>query len=89
MLLEEDQADARLEQQYEDIDPRTRSCDTTTQTCHPHAFRYVEKNVRHERFGQEVWSNIWMSRMCHDWQSSLSQLLGHMQGQDARRTGEE
>ena len=28
-------------------------------------------------------------RMCHDWQSSPSQSLGHMQGQDAPRTGEE
>ena len=33
--------------------------------------------------------NTWLSRMCHDWQSSPSQSLGHMQGQDARRTGEQ
>ena len=49
----------------------------------------AEENVRHERFGNEVRSNTWLSRMCHDWQSSPSQSLGHMQGQDARRTGEE
>ena len=53
------------------------------------SFRYVEENVRHKRFGKEVRSNTWLSRMCHDWQSSPSQSLGHMQGQDARRTGEE
>ena len=46
-----------------------------------------DQAVRHERFGQEIWSNTWMSRMCHDWQSSPSQSLGHMQEQDARRTG--
>ena len=49
----------------------------------------IHENVRHERFGKEVRSNTWLSRMCHDWQSSPSQSLGHMQGQDARRTGEE
>ena len=49
-------------------------------------FRYVEENVRHDRLGQEARANAWMSRMCHDWQSSPSQSLGHMQEQDARRT---
>ena len=52
-------------------------------------FSYVEENVRHERFGKEVRSNTWLSRMCHSWQSSPSQSLGHVQGQDACRTGEE
>ena len=84
--LEEDQADARLGQQDEGV---TRSFDATRQTCYPSTFRYVEENVRHERFGKDVRSNTWFSRMCHDWQSSPSQSLGHMQGQDARRTGEE
>ena len=42
------------------------------QTCYPGSFRYVEENVRHERFGKEVRSNTWMSRMCHDWQSPPS-----------------
>ena len=89
--LEEDQADARLKQQDEGIDPpeAPRSFDTTRQTCYPSTFRYVEENVRHERFGKEVRSNTWLSRMCHGWQSSPSQSLGHMQGQDACRTGEE
>ena len=31
-------------------------------TCYPSSFTFVEKNVRHERFGQEVWSNTRMSR---------------------------
>ena len=80
--LEEDQADARPEQQDEGIDPpeAREVFDTTRQTCYPSAFRYVEENVRHERFGKEVRSNTWLSRMCHGWQSSPSQSLGHMQG---------
>ena len=82
--LEEDQADARL-----GSTGSTRSFDATRQTCYPSTFRDVEENVRHERFGKGVRSNAWLSRMCHEWQSSLSQSLGHMQGQDARRTGEE
>ena len=44
----------------------------------------------HERRG--VWlpgRSDALHRMCHDWQSSPSQSLGHMQGQDAHRTGEE
>ena len=62
--------------------------------CHqtdllPNTFRYVEENVRHERFGKEVRSNTWLSRMYHGWQSSPSQSLGHVQGQDACRTGKE
>ena len=62
--------------------------------CHqtdfiPSTFRYVEENVRRKRFGKEVRSNTWLSRMCHDWQSSPSQSLGCVQGQDACRTGEE
>ena len=85
--LEEDQADARLGQQDEGSDPpEAREVSMppdrlVTQVT----FGYVEENVRHERFGKEVRSNTWMSRMCHDWQSSL----GHLQGQDAHRTGEE
>ena len=67
----------------------TRSFDATRQTCYPRTFSYVEENVRHERFGKEVRSNTWLSRMCHSWQSSPSQSLGHVQGQDACRTGEE
>ena len=65
-----------LGQLDEGVDPPEArdSFDTTRQTCHPGTFRYDEKNVRHERFGQEVWSNIWMSRMCHDWRSSPSQV---------------
>ena len=39
--------------------------------------------------GKKHGPNTWLSRMCHDWQSSPSQSLGHMQGQDASRTGEE
>ena len=83
--------DARLGQLDEGISPpeAREVFDATRQTCHPGTFRYVEENVRHKRFGKEVRSNTWLSRMCHDWQSSPSQSLGHMQGQDARRTGEE
>ena len=67
--LEEDQADARLGQQDEGIDPTrsTRSFDATRQTCYSSTFRYVEENARHERFGTAVRSNTWLSRMCHDW----------------------
>ena len=89
--LEEDQADVRLGQQDEGTDPpEARELSMPTrQTCYTGTFRYIEENVRHDRFGEEVRSNTWLSRMCHDWQSSPSQSLGHMQEQDARRTGEE
>ena len=80
--LEEDQPDARLAQQDELIDPPEAR-------DYPSTFRYVEEKVRDERFGKAVWSNTWLSRMCHGWQSSPSQSLGHVQGQDACRTGEE
>ena len=54
--VEEHQADARLGHQDEDIDPpeSTVNFDATRQTCHPSTFRYVEENVRPEKFGQEV-----------------------------------
>ena len=82
--LEEDQADARLGQQDQSIDPpgAREVFDATRQTCYPSTFRYVEENV-----GKEVRSNTWLSKMCHDWQSSPSQSLGHMQREC--RTGEE
>ena len=89
--LEEDQADARLGQLEEGIDPpeaREVSIPPDRIATQVRSDN-VTKNVRHERLGKEVRSNTWLSRMCHDWQSSPSQSLGHMQGQDARRTGEE
>ena len=85
---EEDQADACLGQQDQGIDPpeAREVFDATRQICYPSSFRYVEEKVRHEMFGKDVRSNIWLSRMCHDWQSSPSQSLGQ---QDACKTGEE
>ena len=87
MPLEEDQADARLGHQDEGIDPseaREVSIPPDRLVTQVRSDT-LKKNVRYERFGQEVWSN-WVSRMCHDWQSSSSQSLGHMQGRDTRRT---
>ena len=89
--LEEGQADARLGQQDEGMDtPEAREVSIPPdRLVYASTFRCVEENVRHERLGKEVRSDTWLSRMCHGWQSSPSQSLGHMQGQDARRTGEE
>ena len=63
MHLEEDQADARPEQQDEGIDP-PEAREVLIPPEDPSTFRYVEENVRHERFGKEVRSNTWLSRMC-------------------------
>ena len=65
--LEEDQADARLGQQDEGIGSTgsTRSFDASRQTYYPSTFRYIEENVRHEKFGQEVWSNTTLAGSLH------------------------
>ena len=80
--LEEDQADARLGQQDEGIDPpEAREVpmppDRLVSQVRSDALKrmYVTRGL-----GKYVRSNTWMSRMCHDWQSSPCQSLGHMQG---------
>ena len=89
VTLEEDQADTRLEQQDEGIDPQeAREVSMPPDRLVTQVRSDTLKRVRHERFGQETRSNTWMSRMCQDWQSTPSQSLGHMQGRDGRRTGE-
>ena len=85
--LEEDQADARLGQQDEGLDPpEAREVSMPPDRLVTQVRSDTLKRMsRHERFGTAVRSNTWLSRMCHDWQSSPSQSLGHMQGQGAQQ----
>ena len=86
--LEEDQADARLGQQDEGADP-PEAREVLTPPDRLVTQERSDTLKRMYRFGKGVRSNTWLSRMCHDWQSSPGQSLGHMQGRDAHRTGEE
>ena len=87
--LEEDHPDARLAQQDEFIDPpEAREVSMPPDRLVTQVRSDTLKRM-YVRFGKEVRSNTWLSRMCHGWQSSPSQSLGHVQGQDACRTGEE
>ena len=84
--LEEDQADARLGQLDEGINPpeaREVSIPPDRLATQVRSDTLKRKNVPR---GLDSTS---MSRTCHDWQSSPNQSGGNMQGQDACRTGEE
>ena len=85
--LVEDQADVRLGQQDEGVDPP----EAREEKKPPNRFATQVRSVTLKRVcvTRGLGKNTWMSRMRHDWQSSPSQSFGHMQGQDARRTGEE
>ena len=88
--LEEDHPDARLAKQDEFIDPlEAREVSMPPDRLVIQVRSDTLKRMYVTRFGKEVRSNTLLSRMCHGWQSSPSQSLGHVQGQDACRTGEE
>ena len=87
--LEEDQADARLGQDQGIDPPEAREVSMPPDRLVTQVRSDTLKRMYVTRGLGRKYGPTRMSRMCHDWQSSPNQSLGHVQGQDACRIGEE